>query len=317
METTYIFGRIWRRLPPEVDSSIFDDVPDEDLQGVLDGIAARWILTDGNSSPDDPLGAWAVSVLETAKSAPPALNANAAHQLALHACAELVRGEEPMRAPRWVAFHVEPSREMAEQVVQSLVSAQGPHSVLRCKLEGESGLPLLRRVELERHIEALDDRLAVRIRDGLVPGEISVGDFGWIDWMRLRAETQKLSSILSRLAPTAPVNTGRSGRTPGGASTGDVPLLDDADAQQRFKQECSPGEQAAFREFLEACTNHNLEGARPTEAHWTKAGKPGKNYDTWRKQVSEALRKTSGPAKVRRIEATRSMVERSKLDSRE
>ncbi len=66
-----------------------------------------------------------------------------------------------------------------------------------------------------------------------------------------------------------------------------------------------PRELAALLQFLRVCgDDEGLDKSKPTEAHWEAAGRQPawkeKSFPTWRRDVSEALRKVLGSAKARR-----------------
>lgn len=308
---TYIAVRLWEGYALELDCSPFNEVSDTDLPELLSQLAARFFREFYATYKEEPLLTWARKTPEPSPALVPQWDWEQRLVLLNGFMRNTFETSPPFRAPRWISFHVEPTLSRAVDVVGVLnrIALSFP---VQLRLTGQHELARPAWLLLERDIEQFDElhrwnhtRNVLRDRWEAHPLK------------RLQVEARAISRLLDSVSPP-PVATPTSSLPidPAGPS---VPQPDRDLAETKAEVNKLPkAQQRAYREFLEACAAEpELDQARVTDAHFQVLESLGRELPTkgaWRKSASEALRKLYGPAKLRRIDPTRSMVKRSDFD---
>lgn len=305
---TYLAARVWEAYRLATDTEPFGDVTDTDLPGVLNALAAKYCREQTTRPRDTAWQEWAHAQSHPAASLVPTWTEEQKLAFWVDHTANLFAQEHPLRAPRWITFHVEPTLARAKVIVAALIARVPVSCPVDFQLTEQRELPPERWLVLERELGEFDRHRFTVLRD-LVREKWERHPL-----KRLHVEAAALSDLIPEHADLAATELEASKHEPGARAD------DDATALAARVAELPPAQQLAYRQFLEACAaDPDLDVQRPTEdhhRHLLDAGVDVPKSGAWRKSASEALRKLFGPAKSRRAEATRSMVKAKDLVDR-
>ena len=306
MARTFLVVRDWCGLHPDFDRRQFDDCPDEKLPDAVRVAALAWAKRKRIRIPrrGSPVTA------EFLDRVGPFLG----FYFITNRWAEV---------PKWRAFHYEDNPRVARDILRLLrkldfLDAYHTMKRLRFKALNASSLSRSARAQRSHESENLPPRPAYDSGTDLLGTAQLLAS--------LKQKAIDLSKVVRDDGAVAP--TRRIDQTPVPGSVGPHRDLQSTSptawrsvlptsTENRFA-DLPPRERLAFQQFLEACSeDEELSKWKATEAHWNLL----KARDTvlpafpsWRKNVSEALRKVHGRARQRRPLLTRSVGTAAELD---